>query len=159
MKRPTVLYETTDCTPFAVILAICNSATLSSQPVEPASQSGLMITFDKFEQHGSYKLLNFVIENKSDSTYYVVTYHKSAGDIISPLYIFSEKVNGKWQNLFIGWCGTGAETFDIKPGETLHFSTREPETSSQYVKAGIYTSTDISTPYTQTVFSNEVKIH
>lgn len=136
----------------------CQHTTSVIAPPEQPTATGLIIRFDKFEDNSGYRNLSFIIENNSDSTYYSIAYAKIKNESISPLYTM-EALNGStWEDLFLGWCGTGASIYSITPGEKLRFTTHDPETASSFLKTGIYASTD-STHYTsQLILSNAVKL-
>ena len=38
-----------------------------------------------------------------------------------PFHSFQVKKAGVWTNRQLGWCGTGASRFEVKPGETITF--------------------------------------
>jgi hypothetical protein len=136
----------------------CQQTSSVVTPEQQPTSTGLIIRFDKFENNSGYRYLSFIVENNTDSTYYTIAYDRIRNESISPLYTM-EALNGStWENLFLGWCGTGASIYSILPGEKLHFTTHAPETVSTFLKTGIYASTD-STHYTsQLILSNEVKL-
>ena len=147
----------------ALTVASCSSPVSTAPPLATPTSGDLTIAFDKFIETNGYKQTQFVIFNRTDQSYWVYAYNKdqNAGLVTtSPLYQMEIKESNAWKEEFIGWCGTGADLYEVAPGEDVYFTSHIPYTQPQSMKVslGFRTAKDLGASKVN-ITSNEVPLN